>query len=366
MKRRLGISIYPEQSTFEKDKKYLEIAKKLGYEIVFTSILHYGLDEDFDKKTSMVFKSIAYAKSLGFYIILDVEQNSMNKANIDKNFLKCKTLGVDCVRLDTPLRASEIAFATHNEANIDIQLNMSSNDNLLETIMDFKPIQSRLSGCHNFYPLKYTGLPFNFFKECNKRFLKHRLETSAFVASHAGEMTTAVGWKELPTLELQRNLAIVQQAKILFYTDEIDNLLIGNAYATETELKLLAEVEKYRFTFDIKKEDWLTKEEEQIILSKQHFRRGDISEYFIRSSMTRILFKELKITPNNKKVNYHYGDVVVINDNDKKYKGELHIILKNDFKDEENKYNFVGKIIDEEKILIDYLKANSHFRFKFI
>ena len=34
---KLGISIYPERSTFEKDKAYLDLAHKYGFKRVFTS-----------------------------------------------------------------------------------------------------------------------------------------------------------------------------------------------------------------------------------------------------------------------------------------------------------------------------------------
>lgn len=37
--RRLGISIYPEHSTVEKDKEYLTLASKYGFNRVFTCLL---------------------------------------------------------------------------------------------------------------------------------------------------------------------------------------------------------------------------------------------------------------------------------------------------------------------------------------
>ncbi|AHI52585.1 MupG family TIM beta-alpha barrel fold protein [Spiroplasma culicicola] len=365
MKRNIGISIYPEQSSFEKDKAYLDLAKNFGFKILFTSILHFGNDPEFHHKCEKVFKTIGYAKALGFYVVLDVEENSMKKAGIENDLLKCKEIGVDCIRLDTPLRASEIAMFTFNKAEIDIQLNMSNNDHLITNIMDYKPIAARLNGCHNFYPLKNTALPLQFFRECNQKYLAHRLETSAFVGSHIGEMTTAIGWKELPTIEIQRDLSIKAQAKILFYSQEIDNVLIGNAYASEAEMMELAKVNRYVLTFNIKKENFVTDDESDIILSTSHYRRGDITEMFIRSTMPRIYFKDRDIQPNNKKNKFNIGDIVIINNNDEKYKGELHIILQDDFENIDNKYNYVASIKAEEKILLDYLQANSQFRFEF-
>ncbi|AVN58907.1 MupG family TIM beta-alpha barrel fold protein [Mesoplasma florum] len=364
MKKRIGLSIYPEQSTFDKDKEYLDLGKKYGYSVVFTSILHFVKDKDAAEKAAKVLKSLKYAKELGYYTILDVESESMKLINLDNTLSKCKEYGVDCIRLDSPLRAPEIAFITHNKANVDIQINMSNNDTLIDNIFDYGPIRSRLNGCHNFYPLKYTALSYDFFEKCNDKFLRNRLETSAFVGSHFGEMTTAVGWKELPTLEIQRFLNIKTQAKILFYSDQIDNVLIGNAYATENELKELSELDRYRITFDIDKVDKLTNEEKEIILSDCHFRRGDLTEYFIRSTMPRIYFKDFNLPENNIKKTFNKGDIVIINKNDPKYKGELHIILKDNFENENNKYNFVGVIKEEEMKLMDLLNSNTHFSFE--
>ncbi|MGL5296450.1 MAG: MupG family TIM beta-alpha barrel fold protein, partial [Culicoidibacterales bacterium] len=39
MKRRLGISIYPEHSTPEAIKEYIDLAAKYGYERIFTCLL---------------------------------------------------------------------------------------------------------------------------------------------------------------------------------------------------------------------------------------------------------------------------------------------------------------------------------------
>lgn len=38
-KRRLGISLYPERSTFEQDVAYLEKAAKLGFDLLFITLL---------------------------------------------------------------------------------------------------------------------------------------------------------------------------------------------------------------------------------------------------------------------------------------------------------------------------------------
>lgn len=42
---KLGVSVYPERSTFEKDAAYLDLAAKYGYQRVFTSLLEIKGDQ---------------------------------------------------------------------------------------------------------------------------------------------------------------------------------------------------------------------------------------------------------------------------------------------------------------------------------
>jgi hypothetical protein len=42
---KLGVSIYPERSTFEKDQAYLDLAHKYGFKRVFTSLLQITDDK---------------------------------------------------------------------------------------------------------------------------------------------------------------------------------------------------------------------------------------------------------------------------------------------------------------------------------
>jgi len=137
---------------------------------------------------------------------------------------------------------------------------------------------------------------------------------------------------------------------------QINNVLFGNPFATELELKEVSDLNKEEITLNIKLEKNVSKSELEIIDYKKHFRRGDITENYIRSTMTRILFKKEDIEPNNKNNVFSKGDVVIINNNGKNYKGELHIILKNNFTDTDNMYNLVGKIDNSEIKLLDYIE----------
>lgn len=54
----------------------------------------------------------------------------------------------------------------------------------------------------------------------------------------------------LPTVERLRDLPIDLQTRIILATGEVDDILIGNAYATEAELKAISEVVKPAKAFE--------------------------------------------------------------------------------------------------------------------
>ena len=62
-KRRLGISLYPERSTFEQDVAYLEKAAKLGFDLLFIALLGAG---DRQQTIDRYKPLLAKAKELGF------------------------------------------------------------------------------------------------------------------------------------------------------------------------------------------------------------------------------------------------------------------------------------------------------------
>ena len=63
---KLGISIYPERSTFEKDKAYLDLAHQYGFKRVFTSLLEINGDKD--EVLAGFKKPVDYANSLGMEV----------------------------------------------------------------------------------------------------------------------------------------------------------------------------------------------------------------------------------------------------------------------------------------------------------
>ena len=182
--RRLGVSIYPEKSTVEEIKNYLEETSRLGFSRVFSCLLSVNKPAEEIKKEFTEINTFAH--ELGFEIIVDVSPRVFGELNISyKDLSFFKEIGADGIRLDAGFSGLEESIMTYNPENLIIEINMSNNVHTIDTIMDYRPNKYKLYGCHNFYPHRYSGLNLDFYKECTTRFNKYGLKTAAFVTSHA-------------------------------------------------------------------------------------------------------------------------------------------------------------------------------------
>mgnify|MGYP002331920399 FL=1 len=77
------------------------------------------------------------------------------------------------------------------------------------------------------------------------------------------------------------NNIIFYQAMHLFASGLIDDVIIGNAYASEEELRALSEVNRYQLMLHV---DYVKQISD--IEKPQHFRRGDMNEIVIRSTIS--------------------------------------------------------------------------------
>lgn len=159
---------------------------------------------------------------------------------------------------------------------------------------------------------------------------------------------------------MRRELPIDVQAKHLMATGFVDDIIIANSFASEEELKLLSELNKEKITFKVKFDESARELDRKIVLEEYHYNRGDVSEYMIRSTQSRVKYKNESFPPINTP-NIQRGDILIDSDLYTRYAGELQIALK-EMKNE-GKTNVIGKIVDEEKFLLDYIEPWSSFGF---
>ncbi|RKD27604.1 hypothetical protein SAMN02745883_00487 [Caminicella sporogenes DSM 14501] len=358
--RRLGVSIYPENASVEQNKSYLYLAAKYGFTRVFTCLI--SAKGDIDKIIRDFKEVVTYAKSLGMEVIADVSPEVFKRFNISfKNLKFFYELNLAGIRLDIGFSGIEESLMTFNEHKLKIEINISNGTKYLDNILTYLPNKENLIGCHNFYPHRYTGLSREHFIKCSKQFKEYGIRTAAFISSSNATFGPWHVNEGLCTLEEHRNKPIEVQAKDLFNTDLIDDVIIANCFASEEELKILGNLDRNILELTVEFNDNVPELEKKIVLEELHFNRGDVSEYMIRSTQSRIKYKGHKFELFNPKP-IKRGDILIESSLYDRYAGELQIALK----DMENsgKTNVVGKIVDEELFLIDYIKPWQKFKFK--
>lgn len=357
----LGISIYPEKEKTQDILNYIDLASKYGFGRVFTCLL--SINDSKDKIKEEFKKIITYATSKNMEVILDISPRVFKDLNINYDDLSFfKELGATGIRLDEGFDGLKEALMTYNKYDLDIEVNMSSGTKYIDNILSYSPNKKKLIGCHNFYPMEYSGLSLEHFLKTSKQYKELGIRTAVFVSSNVADHGP---WPVLDsglcTLELHRNLPLKTQVKHHLLLDLVDDIIIANAFASEEELKEISELKIP--TFDVEVVSNLSEIEEQIIFNETHFNRGDLSEYLIRSTQSRLKFVNEDIKPKNTQKTINKGEIIICNNNFGQYKGELQLIKKS-HPDLKERKNVLAKIVDHELFLLDYLKPWSMFKFQ--
>lgn len=356
--RRLGISIYPDRGSQEENIEYIHLAGKYGFKRVFTCMI--SVEGDKENIINEFSKLVEVANGYGMEVIADVSPDVFNALDIKYTDLKFfKEIGLSGIRLDLGFSGNEESIMTCNPYGLKIEINMSNGTRYLETILSYQPIKENLYGCHNFYPHRYTGLSRSHFMKCSEQFNSLNIRTAAFVSSKVAEYGPWPVSDGLCTLEEHRDLDIVTQAKDLFNTGLIDDVIIANSFASELELKALSEMNKEVLTLSVNLID-LPEIEKKIVLEEFHFNRGDVSEYMIRSTQSRVKYKGHQFDPINA-VDIKKGDIIIDSSLYTRYAGELQIALK-DMKNT-GKTSVVGHVVDDEIYLLDTIQPWQKFAF---
>ena len=361
---KLGISIYPEHSTPEKDYAYMQLAAKYGFKRIFTCLLSVDKPKEEILETFGDFMNKAH--SLGFEVSVDTAPYVFDHLGATPQDLSIfHDLNVDIIRLDGHFDDRLDRIITRNPYGIKIEFNGSSDANV-DGLIKHGADPHNMIICHNFYPQKYSGLGWNTFVKFNKKWKDLGMHTAAFVSSNAKD--TYGPWpvfSGLPTLEMHRGLPIDVQVRHLLACETIDDILIGNAIPDEEELAIMSKIDLTKTTIGVKPVADLTSDEEHILFGIDHEGRTDHSDCYIRSSIPRAEYKDIAIPYRecNQKM-FTRGDVVVVNDNLKYYRGECEVILTDIENDGER--NLVGRIPENEMMILDQMEQHPDHMFGFI
>ncbi len=357
--RRLGISIYPEHATHEEIIRYIDKAHQLGYERIFTCLISQvatreGIEQQFGSWTK-------YAETLGFEIVADVSPDVFKTLDLtidDLSFFK--SLGLSGIRLDLGFSGQEESQMSFNPYGLCIELNMSNGTKYIDNILSYQPNKSKIIACHNFYPHRYTGLSRKHFDLCSKQFKELGIRTAGFVNASSAQFGPWPVSEGLCTLESHRTLPIETQAKDLFNSGHIDDVIIANMFASDEELETLASVNREKLMLKIECQVALTPVEEAILFDVPHFNRGDVSDYVIRSTQSRVIYKNEVLALKNA-VDMAEGDVIIESSLYARYSGELQMALN--AMTNSGKSSVVARVVPEERFLIHQIRPWQSFGF---
>lgn len=359
--KQLGISVYPEHTTNEETYAYIRKAGKLGFKRVFTCFL--SVKENKDEVVANFSKLCAVAHEAGMIISADTNPEVFKRLGATPYDLSVfHQIGLDIIRLDGHFGEVEDIAITHNPYGIKIEYNASGTvdiDNLIKCGAD----KENMCMCSNFFPQRHTGMGLARYIELTSAYNKTGLRIASFVSSQ--QKNTFGPWPVydgLPTLEMDRDLPIDLQVRHLNAINLCQDILVGNCYASDEELKAMADTDLTRINMRIDWDEGATDTEKKIAFWDKHQSRDDCNDLIIRSSWPRIEFAGQSI-PFRKRADKmaHRGDVVIVNDNLEHYRGEIWIVLKDlELSDE---YNLVGRIPEQEQILLDWIKPRFGFGF---
>ena len=356
--RKLGISVYPMHNSVKEIKNYIDLAAKYNFKRVFTCLL--SVEGDKTKIVDNFKEVIKHANNYNMEVIADISPKVFKDLSISYNDLTFfKELGLYGLRLDMGFTGLEESIMSFNKEQLKIELNISNGTKYIDNILSYKSNKDNILSCHNFYPHRYKGLSYEHFMKTSRQFKDLGIRTAAFISSNTAEYGPWPVREGLCTLEMHREMNIVAQAKHLWATDLIDDIIISNCFASEEELRGLSEIDPYCLTLKCKLKEGLPEIEKKIVLEEFHFNRGDISEYMIRSTQSRVKYKghEFKVfNPDDIK----RGNILIESSLYGHYAGELQL-AKLDMKNS-GKTNVVGKIIDDEVFLLYYISPWQKFK----
>ena len=348
----LGISVYPDLQSFREIKDYIELAARYGFTRVFSSM--WSVDGSKEDILSYFREFINTAHANGVKCDLDVNPDLFERlgASFDDVSVFAE-LGVDVLRMDIPFSMEKNLSLIKNPYGIKIEFNASIvNDGFIHSLKELNSEKEILT-CHNFYPQRYTGMKWDKYLEANRKLKEGKLKIGAFVTSQ-NENTCGV-WDAkdgLCTVERMRDMSLDAQVRMMMAAGNIDTIAIGNACASEEELKMVYEAVKdtepdmnnpivnmmismgasqERFypqkKIRVKISETITDVEKEVLFGFfPHSDVGDSSEWIWRSRMPRFLRRDIPVRLEEDSY-FQPGDVLMVNNNYPHYAGEVQIAL---------------------------------------
>lgn len=353
------LAIYPhivDKVYIERVKETSRLAYKYGFNEVFTT-LHlpeYSIEDQL--KTLEIISN--ERKRYGFELTVDIGGNYISKILNDEK--KCEFVrkqDIDFIRLDYGYNFLEVKelYKKLNIKGFVINASIYSEDEVDDCVKKFKEIDKniKLRACHNYYVRKDSGIDEVFALKQDSYFKKYNMPIYYCLPSH----TSPRGPLHLGlcTLEKHRFMDLDDIVVDLYLNFDLNALMVADQWLSEDEYKsinntLVALEEKLPNIVDIKVEflNGASKEEKEIVL-KEHKFRYDSPFYLLRSVSSRQMAEFAKEIDKNNVIKRKKGYITIDNVLNKRYSGELEVVLKDTMKDDGA--NVVARIVDDKDII---------------
>lgn len=342
-------------NTIEEMRAHLEQASSAGINAVFTSL---QLPESNKEELLRDFPIMAeIAHSYGMIVDADVSERSADIFGLDMHdFTAFKKLGLDYLRMDYGYFDEEIVAASHNPYGITVELNaVHATDEWLDTLFKLGINKEQVHFCHNYYPMRYTGLKPEEVLRMNEVIHRHGFTVGGFLASRTHRrMACSIG---LPTLERHRNMDVFAASQEAFLLG-FDDLFFGDDFADISELKVLAEAEPGIVTFRMKPfvegeiKEWL------------HGRVMEQTQYGLECILRSRYNSPHSVFPgycdDTLSCERRCGDVTICKSSLLRYSGEIQLVRKDLPADPD--IGLIGRIIDEDIPMLEIFRTDNKFR----
>lgn len=354
----IGISVFLNDPNYKQWERYIHQMNASGFKGIFTS-LHIP-EDDPNVYVECLQKLGALAKNYHMDLVADVSPKSLEYLGYSwKNANELIKWGVTGLRVDYGIDDQTIADLS-NQMKVALNASTITEENITSIIRQGGDL-ANMEAWHNYYPRPETGLGLEDFNQKNQWLKTVGLKVMTFIPGE--KALRAPLYERLPTLEKHRKTSTFSSFVEFDHNECVDHIYIGDPGISETSKEQIQQyIHEKVFALRI---DVLTKDEELMkLLGTNHTNRLDAARDVIRSvesrsyaSKGKAVIKPLGIEARSK------GSITIDNSNYGRYQGEIQITKVDLPKD--NKVNVIGKIVEEDISILEYMKAGEKFRFLF-
>ncbi|GKU26867.1 DUF871 domain-containing protein [Clostridium folliculivorans] len=338
----------------------IKLSKENGFDRIFTSF--HIPEANYDIVLEQFGEVSKLANKLNMKIVADISPNAYKFLKIDKDDLaRVRDLGIDVLRLDFGYSEKFIADLSRNKFGFKVEINASTvTERFFDELEKYTPNYRNIQACHNYYPRKNTGISETLFIRKNQLLRKYGIKISAFIPSLSGKRGPI--YEGLPTLEAHRYLDPYTSARHLIALG-VDDIFFGDGSPSKNEIVSVGAIKDgcIELRVALSAKSYITK---RYMEFPCYTNRADCAEDVIRAVESRSLLISDEVIQADNCVNREIGSVTLDNEGYMRYMGELQITIK--ALPEDDRVNVIGKVLEEDLFLLDYINEETRFYFKTI